>query len=190
MTLLRWVSFFALPAVLLAQEPGRPGTKLAPSTLQNLSGSPVTVDTHGKVTVVMFMSVQCPVSNAYNERMQKLYQDYKGKGVQFYFVNANDSESAPAVAAHASEHRFGFPIFKDGNNRLADQLNAQVTPEAYLLDGQGTILYHGSIDDARNESRVTKQPLRTALDEALAGKAVSVSESKAFGCSIKRAKRS
>jgi len=65
--------------------------------------------------------------------------------------------------------------------------NAQVTPETYVIDKQGTILYHGAIDDAPNEARVKKHSLRAALDEVLAGKSVTIAETKAFGCTVKRA---
>jgi hypothetical protein len=54
------------------------------------------------------------------------------------------------------------------------------------LNSNFEILYHGRIDDSRREENVTSQDLRNALDEILGGKIVSVTETKAFGCSIKR----
>jgi len=83
---------------------------------------------------------------------------------------------------------FTFPVYKDSGN-VACLFNAQVTPETYVIDKQGIIRYHGAIDDAQNEARVKKQSLRAALDEILAGKAVAVAETKAFGCTVKRAPR-
>jgi hypothetical protein len=58
-----------------------------------------------------------------------------------------------------------------------------------VIDSTGTLVYHGQIDDSRNEQRVQQQGLRMALDAVLAGKPVGVAETKAFGCSIKRVRR-
>lgn len=166
------------------------GSKIADFTVQDPNGAAVQFAAlRGPVTVVVFTSVQCPVSNAYNDRMNGVYRDYSAKGVKFIFVNANHNESAQDVASHAQSVGFLFPVYKDPNNVLADRFDAQVTPETYVIDSTGTIVYHGQIDDNRNEKRVEQQPLRLALDAVLAGKPVPVTETKAFGCSIKRARR-
>jgi len=138
-------------------------------------------------TVLIFISVQCPVSNAYNERMEKLAQDYKAKGINVIGINANVSEDAAAVKAHAAEHNLTFTILKDPVNKIADKLGASVTPEAYFLDANNKLLYHGRIDNARNPEQIETSDLRNALDAALAGKAIEKTEAKAFGCTIKRA---
>src|SRR5437868_2933336 len=78
-------------------------------------------------TVVIFIAVQCPVSNAYNERMEKLAEDYKAKGIAVVGINANVSEDAAAVKAHAAEHHLTFPILKDARDKVADKLGASVT---------------------------------------------------------------
>lgn len=138
-------------------------------------------------TVLMFIAVQCPVSNAYNERMEKLAQDYKAKGIAVIGINANATEDAAAVKAHASEHKLSFTILKDPGNKIADKLGASVTPEAYFLDANNKLLYHGRIDNARNAAQIETNDLRNALDAALAGKPIEKTEARAFGCSIKRA---
>jgi peroxiredoxin len=138
-------------------------------------------------TVLLFIAVQCPVSNAYNERMEKLAADYKAKGVAVIGINSNVKEDAEAVKAHAAEHKLTFTILKDPGNKIADKLGAIVTPEAYFLDGNNKLVYHGRIDNARNAADVQSPDLRNALDAALAGKPVEKTEAKAFGCSIKRA---
>ncbi|HJT29946.1 MAG TPA: thioredoxin family protein [Pyrinomonadaceae bacterium] len=137
-------------------------------------------------TVLLFIAVQCPVSNAYNERMAKLADDYKAKGIAVIGINSNVAEDAPAVKAHAAEHKLSFPILKDPGNKIADRLGASVTPEAYFLDANNKLLYHGRIDNSRNAAQVESNDLRNALDSALSGKAVEKTEAKAFGCSIKR----
>src|SRR5437763_551289 len=138
-------------------------------------------------TVVIFIAVQCPISKAYNERMEKLADDYKAKGIAVVGINANSTEDAAAVKAHAAEHHLTFPILKDPSNKIADKLGASVTPEAYFIDANNKLLYHGRIDNSRNAAQIESNDLRNALDAALAGKPVEKTEAKAFGCSIKRA---
>src|SRR5215216_5228285 len=138
-------------------------------------------------TVLLFIAVQCPVSNAYNERMEKLAQDYKARGINVIGINSNVKEDAAAVKAHAADHKFTFTILKDPSNKIADKLGASVTPEAYFLDASNKLLYHGRIDNARNVEQLETSDLRNALDAALAGKAIEKTEAKAFGCTIKRA---
>ena len=138
-------------------------------------------------TVLLFIAVQCPVSNAYNERMEKLAQDYKARGINVIGINSNVAEDAAAVKAHAAEHKLTFTILKDPGNKIADRLGASVTPEAYLIDPNSKLLYHGRIDNSRNADQVQTSDLRNALDAALADKAIEKTEAKAFGCTIKRA---
>jgi peroxiredoxin len=140
-----------------------------------------------KGTVLLFIAVQCPVSNAYNERMEKLAQDYKAKGITVIGINSNVKEDADAVRGHAAENKLSFPILKDPSNKIADKLGASVTPEAYLLDGSNKLIYHGRIDNSRNGDNIESTDLRNAIDASLAGKAVEKTEAKAFGCTIKRA---
>src|SRR4026209_514956 len=119
-------------------------------------------------TVLIFIAVQCPVSNAYNERMEQLAQDYRAKGINVIGINSNVAEDAAAVKAHAAEHKLTFTILKDSGNKIADKLGAAVTPEAYFPDANGKVLYHGRIDNARNAAQIETSDLRNALDAALA----------------------
>jgi peroxiredoxin len=138
-------------------------------------------------TVLLFISVGCPVSNAYNERMEKLHQDYKDKGIAVIGINSNVSEEAAAAKAHAAEKGLTFAILKDPGNKVADKLGASKTPEAYFLDGNNKLLYHGRIDNSQNPAAIEANDLRNAIDASLAGKPIEKTEAKAFGCSIKRA---
>jgi peroxiredoxin len=137
-------------------------------------------------TVLLFIAVQCPVSNAYNERMEKLAQDYNAKGIAVVGINSNVAEDAVAVKAHAATHSLTFPILKDPGNKIADKLGASVTPEAYFIDANNKLLYHGRIDNSRNAAQIETSDLRNALDAALNGKTIDKTEAKAFGCTIKR----
>jgi len=137
-------------------------------------------------TVIIFIATKCPVSNAYNERMQKLAEDYRAKGVNVVGINSNSTEPAAEVKSHAAEKGLTFAILKDPNNKIADRFSAQATPEAYLLDASGKLVYHGRIDGARYGYLITANELRDAIEATLAGKPVGKAEVKAFGCSIKR----
>ncbi len=137
--------------------------------------------------VLIFVAVQCPVSNAYNERMEKLAQEYKARGINVIGINSNGAESAEAVKAHAVTHKLTFPILKDPGNKIADRLGASVTPEAYFLDANNKLVYRGRIDNAKDGTQVSANDLRDALDATLAGKPVAKATANAFGCSIKRA---
>jgi peroxiredoxin len=137
-------------------------------------------------TVLIFIAVQCPVSNAYNERMEKLAMDYRAKGINVVGINSNNTEDAAAVKNHAAEKHLTFSILKDPGNKIADRLGASKTPEAYFLDASNKLLYHGRIDNSKEESGVNSSELRDALDATLAGKPVEKTTATAFGCSIKR----
>jgi peroxiredoxin len=139
---------------------------------------------HG--TVLIFIATHCPVSNAYNVRMEKLYEDYRGRGVSVVGINANATESADDIRAHAKEKGLAFVILKDSGNKIADRLGAGHTPEAFLLDASGKLVYHGAIDNAQNPAMVNANHLRNAIDATLTGKTVERADVKAFGCAIKR----
>jgi peroxiredoxin len=178
-----------MAAALLAQD-FKLGSKVDDFTVRDLGGAPVQFSSlRGPVTVVTFVSTQCPVSNAYNDRMNALYKDYGARGVKFVFLNANHTEPAAEVASHAKEH-FAFPVYKDANNVVANRFGASVTPEAFVIDSSGMLRYHGSIDDSQEVRRVQEQRLRNALDAVLGGKTPERAETKAFGCTIKRVKAS
>ena len=139
-----------------------------------------------KFIVLMFISTQCPVSNAYNEKMNKLFEDYHPENIAFIGLNSNKSESIENIKEHAKAHSFQFPILKDWDNVIADRLNAQVTPEIFVLNKEFDILYHGRIDDARGAGSAKNSDLISALNNLLEGKEVTIKQTRAVGCTIKR----
>lgn len=143
-----------------------------------------------KAVVVIYVATRCPVSNAYNQRMAHLYKTFKGKGIAFLGINSNKRESVEEIKEHAKKNGLPFPILKDVNNIVADRYEASVTPEVYVLDKDHKVLYHGRIDDSRREDQVTSSDLSNALIEILSGKEVTAQKTKAFGCTIKRVKKS
>ena len=164
------------------------GHSIAPFALPDTGGKTVEVGNwnQSKATVILFVATQCPVSNAYNERMENLAKTYAAKGVRFVGVNSNKQESSAEIAQHSKEHGFTFPVLKDNNNVVADRFVAKVTPEVYVVNAQGDLVYHGQIDNSQNETKVKARPLAAALDAVLANQPVTPSETSAFGCSIKR----
>lgn len=140
-----------------------------------------------KAIVILFIATQCPISNDYNERMAKLFNDYQSKNIAFVGINSNKQEPIAEIIQHAKDNKLGFTILKDDKNLIADKFGAQVTPEIYVIDPKDfKILYHGRIDDGRNPAKITKHDLRVGLDELLSGGTVTTSTTKAFGCTIKR----
>jgi peroxiredoxin len=185
------LGLLTLSVALLSAQTFKVGSPVSDFTVSDLNGSSVPFKSiKGDLTVVMFIATQCPISNAYNERMNALYKEYSPKGVKFLFINANNTEPASEVASHAAQHGFAFKVYKDPNNVVADQFGAEFTPEAFVIDKAGVIRYHGHIDDSRQLDRIKSKDLKVALDSLLAGQGVPVAETKAFGCTIKRVKKS
>ena len=136
--------------------------------------------------VIIFIATRCPVSNGYNDRMEKLAEDYQSKGINVIGINSNSTEPASEVKSHAAEKGLKFAILKDDGNKIADRFGANHTPEAYVIDASGKLVYHGRIDNSQNTANITSNDLRDALDAILAGKPIQKTTSVAFGCSIKR----
>ena len=138
-----------------------------------------------KGTIIVFLSVQCPVVKAYDERINAIAADYQAKGINFIGINSNSTEDAAAIKAHAAE-KYKFPVLIDKGNVFADKLGAQFTPEMFFFDASNKLVYHGSVDSDRSGQSTENQFLRVALDENLAGKTIAKPQTKAFGCTIKR----
>lgn len=164
------------------------GSTVAPFDLPDASGTRRTLASlrGQRGTVLIFVSTQCPISNAYNERMERLAQDYAARGIRVVGINSNREETPEAIRAHAQTNNLTFPILKDAGNRIADTLGAQFTPEVFFLDANNRLVYHGRIDNSRNPAQVNTNDLRNAIDAVLANRPIAVSQVRAFGCTIKR----
>lgn len=137
-------------------------------------------------TLLIFISTRCPYSNGYNERMEALHRDYSPRGLRVLGINANRTEPVDEIRQHAREKNLSFTILKDDANRLADYFGATVTPEAFLIDPEGVLRYHGRLDASTDEPSLNANELREALDTLLSGKEIANTGKKAFGCTIKR----
>jgi peroxiredoxin/mono/diheme cytochrome c family protein len=169
------------------------GKKAADFSLKDTNGNVVSLASFKdkKAVVVVFVGTECPINNAFMPRLAELHKAYAGQGVQFLAINANRQDTAERVAEHAKRYSIPFPVLKDEGSVVADQFGAQRTPEAFVLDAQSTICYQGRIDDQfgnfYSRPQPTRRDLAIALDEVLAGKAVTQPKTDVAGCIIARA---
>jgi peroxiredoxin len=138
-----------------------------------------------RLTVVLWIGVECPFSNACNEDYRRLQADYAGRGVALLAVNSNDTETLEQVRSHAAEAGFGFPVLKDDRNVVADRFDAMFTPEVWILDATGTARFHGGLISRGNDKSIQKD-LTAALEALLIGEEPPTTETRAFGCTITR----
>ncbi len=144
-----------------------------------------------KAIVVVFVGTECPVNNVYLPCLTELHKQYAPQGVQFLAINANIQDSPARVAEHAKQHALPFPVLKDEGSLLADRFGAQRTPETFLLDPAGKVLYRGRIDDqfgvGFKRPSPTRRDLAEAIEQVLAGKVVTQPTTQVAGCIISRA---
>jgi peroxiredoxin len=147
-------------------------------------------------TLVVFTSNNCPYAKAWEERIVTLGNTFAKKGVGILLVNSNnpgisESDTFELMQARAKERGMTFPYAVDPGSAVARAFGASKTPEAYLFDKAGTLVYHGTIDDNHEEpGKVTKTYLKDALDAVVAGKKPPLAETKSLGCGIKFPKTS
>jgi len=184
------------PIDRVAQLPAAEGTTAGISfSLNDVAGHQVALTDFRdkKAVAVVFTGTECPVSNYYVLRLKELHAKYAPKGVQFLAVNSNPQDSAEAVADHAKREGIPFLVLKDADQKVAELLHAERTPEVVLLDGHRTICYRGRIDDqfgvGFRRPKPNRRDLAEALDEILAGKPVSVARTEVTGCLIARNKK-
>jgi cytochrome oxidase Cu insertion factor (SCO1/SenC/PrrC family) len=164
------------------------GAPVSRFTVQDMRGRTMHYNPQkGHVTVVMFFSTRCPISNAFNYRRNTVYSDYNGR-VKFIVVDSNSNEPLKEVKAYASQVGYHFPVYKDEDNQTADRFGVLTTTDAFVIDSSGVMRYHGYVEDSPNAERATKQGLRLAIDAVLNGKPVEMAETKARGCAIRKVK--
>lgn len=147
-----------------------------------------------KAVVLAFIGTECPLAKLYGPRLAELAAEFEPKGVAFLAIDSNRQDAVTELAAYARLHGIQFPVLKDLNNELADRIGATRTPEVFVLDSQGVVRYQGRIDDQYGltigsnyaKPELKERDLATALDELLAGKAISKPYQPATGCLIGR----
>ncbi len=168
------------------------GKTVADFSLKDTKGQTVSLSTfkEKKAIVVVFLGTECPVNNQFMPRLAELSKSYASQGVQFLAINSNSQDTPEKIATHAKYYDIRFPVLKDDGSKVADAFGAERTPEAFLLDPQRVIRYHGRIDDqfgvAFKRPEPSRRDLAIALDEVLAGKPVSQPTTQVAGCLIGR----
>ncbi len=139
-----------------------------------------------KATVYVFLSTQCMVSKVYAPRLNALARDYGKRGVVLIGVFSNIQEGQAEVAAFAKSHAFAFPTVRDADASLAAKYGATMTPQAFVVNPAGRVVYAGRIDDNADTTQVHHHDLAAALDAVLAGRPVLHPKLAAFGCILRR----
>lgn len=163
-------------------------------TLKDVSGKEITLASAMKENglLVMFSCNTCPyvIRNQSATRAVSSYALSKNIGV--VLLNANEGlrdgfDSYAEMKAYAAAQGYKWYYAVDKDNILADAFGASRTPEVYLFNKDKKLVYHGAINDnPANPSDVKRMHLREAMNEMLAGKDVTVSETRSVGCGIKR----
>ena len=164
--------------------------------LKDVNGKMVSMADYkdAKGYIVIFTCNTCPFAVASEERIVALDTKYKGLGYPVIAVNPNDPNVQPddtyeLMQAKAKSAGFTFPYLYDADDKVYATYGATKTPHIYLLqkeEGKNIVKYIGAIDDNVRQAAAVKDTfLANAIDELLAGKEVSLKETKAIGCSIK-----
>ncbi|HUE44285.1 MAG TPA: hypothetical protein VMP12_11990 [Candidatus Sulfotelmatobacter sp.] len=142
----------------------------------------------GKIVVLIFVRVDCPISNRYSPTIQRMAREKAGR-VAFWLVYPDRSESAEQIRKH--EHEFGYdlPALRDVQRSLVAESHAQTTPEAAVFDANRKLVYHGRIDNlfedfGRARPAATTHELEDAIRAAIDGKEVARAAVPGVGCYI------
>lgn len=145
------------------------------------------------VVVLAFLGTECPLAKLYGPRLASISQKYAGKGVTILGVNSNRHDSITEISAYARIHEINFPILKDLDNRIADQVGATRTPEILVLDQKRVVRYHGRVDDQYGVGYIRDKPqkpfLANAIDSLLASRPVQTASTEVVGCFIGRKRK-
>jgi peroxiredoxin len=161
-------------------------------TLPGVDGRDHSLDDYSDAPVLALVQScnHCPYVQAWEGRLNAIQRDYADRGVRVVAISSNDvsrhpEDSFEQMQLRAREQGFTFDYLYDESQEIAHALGSERTPEVFLYDGDRRLAYHGAIDDNRDETAVTAQYLRDALDSVLAGETPSVADTAAVGCTVK-----
>jgi len=197
---LLWVGLACLPA--LAAGSLEIGAAAPDFSLPGVDGKTYTLESFrdAEILVVIFTCNHCPTSQAYEDRIKQLAADYKDKKVALVAISPNDPEavrpdelgysdlgdSLEDMKVRARDNAFNFPYLYDGETQKASRAYGPVaTPHVFVFDKARKLRYAGRIDSSERPDKVTTRETRDAIEALLAGRAVLVETTKAFGCSTK-----
>lgn len=143
-------------------------------------------------SLVMFICNHCPFVKHVMPELGRLGDDYLPRGVRFAAINSNDVETHPQddpdnMRELAISRGWKFPFLFDQDQEVAKAFRAACTPDFYVFDRAGNLVYRGQLDDSRpnNSVALTGADLRAALDAVLAGKPAPADQVPSLGCNIK-----
>jgi peroxiredoxin len=142
--------------------------------------------------LVMFSCNTCPYVVKNQARTREICQYAADKGFGVVVINSNEAyrgseDSYEAMKEYAKEQGYKWSYVVDEGSAMADAFGANRTPENFLFDKDGKLVYHGAIDDNPSDaSSVNRRHLKEAINELLGGKDISVKTSRSVGCTIKR----
>jgi peroxiredoxin len=161
-------------------------------SLPSVDGSTRSLADYGDAALLALVQScnHCPWVQAWEGRMSDLQREYGDRGFRMVAVSSNDVERFPedsfeAMADRAREQGFAFEYLYDESQALARALGAERTPEFFLFDGDRRLVYHGAIDDNRDETAVGERYLRDAIEAVLEGREPAVKDTPAVGCTVK-----
>ncbi len=182
----------------LAYSQGMPAGASAPDfSLVGVDGRTYSLASFAEasVLVVVFTCNHCPYAIANEDRLIDLATRYTDRGVAFVAINPNDADAYPedsfdAMRVRADEKGFPFPYLRDETQEVARAYDAACTPDIFVFGGDRRLVYNGRVDDNwQDASRVVRRDLATAIEDALAGRALTITPVAAMGCSIKWKRR-
>lgn len=162
--------------------------------MKDVNGKEVSInDAKASKGVLVFFSCNtCPYVKLSETRIKE-YSDWcKANSVGCIIINSNEAQrdsddSFDAMKKYANEQKLAVPYVLDVKSEVADAFGATRTPQCFLFDGAGKLVYKGAIDDNVKDSKaVTKPYLKDALVAVSKGEKPAVQESKSIGCTIKR----
>jgi len=160
--------------------------------MKNVDGKDVTIAglKGTKGTLVVFTCNACPFAKAWEQRIVTLGNTWSKKGIGVIAINPNDpakvaEDGYAQMKERAKARKMAFPYAVDASSDIARAYGATRTPEAFLFDAEGTLVYHGAVDDNRDAAGVKTRYLEEAIKAIAAGQAVPTAETKSVGCTIK-----
>jgi len=144
-----------------------------------------------KGLLISFTCNHCPYAKAVWPRFISLAEEAKNLGINTVGINPNINPDYPEDAPEKmklkiQEWGIPFPYIIDETQNVAKEFKAQCTPDIYLFDANKILVYHGRIDDNwQDESQVTKQELKEAIEQLASGTPITSEQKPCIGCSIK-----
>lgn len=142
--------------------------------------------------LVMFSCNTCPIVKRYQTRSNELCKYATQKQVGVILLNSNEAyrdngDSYEDSKAYGQQNKYTWHYVMDEQSKMADAFGANRTPEIFLFNSDGKLVYHGAIDDnSDSEEGVTRRHAQIAIDELVGGKDISTKETRSVGCTIKR----